>query len=211
LRAPALRAKGATFKAAKPDDAEADVKEWKDELLREMPIWKVLGEERLARVCDGLRSKAVSFWQRNLRREASEFLDAKFGPNWRVSLSSKDPELEADRSAVANCMRRVAWCDYWDWSAGSTLFFWRWTKEFQHRARDGVPVHLRPEQLPRYLRPQPVPKDPEKIPKVRKKLAKIRDRNYIEKGKVSSLTGYFDVPKAGMDIRMVYDASESAV
>jgi hypothetical protein len=73
LQAPALCAEGATVKAAKPDDAEANMKDWNNKLLREIPIWKLLGDEGLARVCNGLRSKVVSFWRINLRREASEF------------------------------------------------------------------------------------------------------------------------------------------
>jgi hypothetical protein len=36
----------------------------------------------------------------------------------------------------------------------------------------------------------------------------VRDRKYIEKGRVLSLTGYFDVPKTETDLRMVCDASK---
>jgi hypothetical protein len=43
---------------------------------------------------------------------------------------------------------------------------------------------------------------------VKKKLSKVRDRNYIEKGPVRSLTSYFDVPKTSTGIRMVYDATK---
>jgi hypothetical protein len=63
-------------------------------------------------------------------------------------------------------------------------------------------------KLPRYRRHQPEPKDEVKTEQVRKKLSKVRNRNYIKKGPVLSLTGYFDVPKTIFDIRMVYDASK---
>jgi hypothetical protein len=63
-------------------------------------------------------------------------------------------------------------------------------------------------KLPRYQGHQPEPKDKIKTEQVKKKLWKVRSRNYIEKGPVLSLTGYFDVPKTIFDIRMVYDASK---
>jgi hypothetical protein len=39
-------------------------------------------------------------------------------------------------------------------------------------------------------------------------LAKVRARNYIKKGAVLRLTGYFEVPKTIFDIRMVYNATK---
>ena len=41
-----------------------------------------------------------------------------------------------------------------------------------------------------------------------KKLLKVQDRKYVKPGYVSSLTGYFCVPKGLDDIRMVYDATK---
>jgi hypothetical protein len=108
---------------------------------------------------------------------------------------------------IAEVLDRVQHCTYWEWNKGSTLFFWRWTPKFQSRARDGVKVYVQ-GKLPRYQRHQPAPKDETKTEQVKKKLSKVRSRNYIEKGPVLSLTGYFDVPKTIFDIRMVYEASK---
>jgi hypothetical protein len=41
--------------------------------------------------------------------------------------------------------------------------------------------------------------------KVRAKLEKVRERRYIQKGFVESLTAFFSVPKGIDDIRIVYD------
>lgn len=40
------------------------------------------------------------------------------------------------------------------------------------------------------------------------KLKKVRDRKYTLLGYVRSLAGYFAVPKAGTDIRVVYDTTK---
>ena len=40
------------------------------------------------------------------------------------------------------------------------------------------------------------------------KLYKVQQRRYVSSGHVTSLTGYFCVPKGSDDIRMVYDATK---
>jgi hypothetical protein len=44
-----------------------------------------------------------------------------------------------------------------------------------------------------------------------KKLATVRDRRYLEPGKVFSLTSFFAVPKGVNDIRLVYDGTKSGL
>lgn len=44
-----------------------------------------------------------------------------------------------------------------------------------------------------------------------KKLAKVRERRYVEPGEVTSLTSFFAVPKGTEDIRMVYDGTKSGL
>ena len=46
---------------------------------------------------------------------------------------------------------------------------------------------------------------------MREKLAGVRQKRYIDKGHVKSLTSYFGVPKGERDIRMVYDATRSGL
>jgi hypothetical protein len=47
--------------------------------------------------------------------------------------------------------------------------------------------------------------------KVQEKLSTVRNRKYIDRGPVKSLTSYFGVPKGDTDIRMVYDATRSGL
>jgi hypothetical protein len=46
---------------------------------------------------------------------------------------------------------------------------------------------------------------------VRQKLENVRSKGYIVAGTMSSLTGYFAVPKGSDDIHMVYDATKSGL
>jgi hypothetical protein len=168
-----------------------------------------LAEDRFVVACDAIRSMMLRWWRCNLRREAARYLDEEHGSGWRCLGSWMSASLKTDRAVIADILTRSAKASYWDWDGGSTLIFWRWPKEFRLRARDGVPVFIISNMLPRYRSHQPAPKDAEKAEMVRSKLAKVRERSYIEPGVVFSLTGYFDVPKAGgADIRMVYDASK---
>jgi hypothetical protein len=150
----------------------------------------------------------LRWWRSNLRKEAAAYLDKEHGPSWRNALSERSRQLRADHAAVADILGRAANATYWDWSGGSTLIFWRWSKEFRLRARDGVPVFIS-QRLPCWRSLQPKPVDDVRAALVREKLDKVRERKYIEPGEVRSLTGFFDVPKAGgTDIRLVYDASK---
>jgi hypothetical protein len=47
--------------------------------------------------------------------------------------------------------------------------------------------------------------------KVMAKLSNVRIKGYIKPGRVTSLAGFFAVPKGEADIRMVYDASRSGL
>jgi len=100
--------------------------------------------------------------------------------------------------------------NWWEWLAGSRLFFWRWPKEHQKTARDGYRPYVM-GALPDFKRPQPFERDAKVREKVASKLQGIRDKKYIDKGEVQSLTSYFCVPKGESDIRMVYDATRSGL
>ena len=52
-----------------------------------------------------------------------------------------------DHEGVEDCVRRMRKTTYWAWPRGSRLFFWKFLKEWQEEARDGVPFwHLEPPQ-----------------------------------------------------------------
>ena len=99
---------------------------------------------------------------------------------------------------------------FWDWNHDSRFIFWRWTKEFRKETRDRTKVFISGE-LPDYTQRQKwssVLRDKEDL---EKKLNKVRDRGYTDKGYVKSLTGYFAVPKGNDGIRMVHDATKSGL
>ena len=119
-------------------------------------------------------------------------------------------ELQKDLDVGLDAIRRGVGATWWEWTLGSTLFFWRWPPEYRTQARDGVRVFiLNEKRLPKYRKRQQWPSDPEQAKKVEEKITKARDnRGYLESGYVESLTGFFAVPKGSDDIRMVYDATK---
>jgi hypothetical protein len=100
--------------------------------------------------------------------------------------------------------------DWWEWHAGSRLFFWRWPQCHRVAARDGYAPFIQ-GSLPAYHRPQQGKTDSQYRNKVIEKLKTVRDKRYISRGSVMSLTSFFWVPKGERDIRMVYDATRSGL
>ena len=124
-------------------------------------------------------------------------------------LKSKDryKEFLSDYINGLEAVHRAANSTFWDWDAGSSLFFWRWPDKFQNEARDGTPVFVT-GKLPRYKCKQRWPSDPIIKQKMIDKWLNIIKRSYVQPGAVISLTGSFPVAKGSSDIRMVYDASK---
>jgi hypothetical protein len=128
----------------------------------------------------------------------------------RPLLAQVDIALHLDADAGCQVLNRYFGGEWWDWSAGSSLAFWRWNGEEQvSDARDGMRMFVKGE-LPRNTRPQRAPK-PEDLKKMIKKLDKVLARGYISHALVVSLTSYFAVPKGDSDIRLVYDGSSSGL
>ena len=117
----------------------------------------------------------------------------------------KNEILKASLPIAVDCFFRAAECTWWEWSAGSSLFFWRWPRSHSHWAWDGQP-HYQTGQLSRFHRKQDPPKCDEDPVKMKGKLDKIQRRNYIEWGVVLSLTHMFYVLKGLHDIMMVYNS-----
>eukprot|EP00957_Ditylum_brightwellii_P086827 6608134-Ditylum_brightwellii.AAC.1 len=64
------------------------------------------------------------------------------------------------------------------------------------------------ENLPHYWRWTQLPQDKVKRQSLKKKIEKVVNRRYIEKGAVTNLTGFFDVPKGEDGVQIVYHARE---
>jgi hypothetical protein len=59
-------------------------------------------------------------------------------------------ELTKDAEVGRDIIFKATEADWWNWSAGSTLIFWRWPSGFQRRcARDGMPAWIQ-GTLPRF-------------------------------------------------------------
>ena len=125
---------------------------------------------------------------------------------WHTHRREANAVLKHCVEKARDCMFRAAESSWWEWSAGSTLFFWKWPRSHMVWARDGQP-HFEIGKLPRFLKGQIPPKDGEGRSKMKAKLDKVRQRLYIEVGTVLSLTHMFYVLKGLDDIRMVYNGT----
>ena len=129
--------------------------------------------------------------------------------NWHSSpRSAWSKSLQRDLAVGRDVLMRTSNTTWWDWTLGLTLLFWRWPSQFQRWARDGVPLFINRKCLPRYMKQLRWPIEELQREKLLSKLNKVRRRGYIQPGFVKSLTGYFAVPKAETDIRVVYDAKK---
>ena len=119
----------------------------------------------------------------------------------------KDTELWKDLEVGRDAVGRAANSSWWNWDAGSTLFFWRWPKWTKRSVRDGVELFIDWSNMPKYWKRQQWPEEDHAIKKLRSKLSNVRMKKYIQPGFVKSLTSYFAVPKAETDVRVVYDGT----
>ena len=168
------------------------------------------------RLFELLRETLLRRAKSNVTRSFHRYLVTRYGKGWpkvvRKNNSVSQPENKAkallqDLVAGRDAVRRFGSSTWWDWSAGSTLLFWRWHKDFQKRARDGIRTH-RTDRLTPYRKVQHWPKAEGEYTQVKDKIMKVVKRGYISLGKVDSLTGFFAVPKRNSDIRLVYDATK---
>jgi hypothetical protein len=114
--------------------------------------------------------------------------------------------VQTSRESGIDCIRRSIRASTWAWDHGSRLYFWRWGNEFWEEARDGVKIWIQGD-LPNFKERQQLPKEKDTFVKVQKKVNKVRERGYITKGPVESVTSFFSVPKGEADIRMVYNGT----
>jgi hypothetical protein len=66
------------------------------------------------------------------------YLDTEYSQAWfeiTVTTSSRVGEGFGGRNGCSPTAMEATW---WNWDAGSALFFWRWPKAFRKEARDGT-------------------------------------------------------------------------
>ena len=126
------------------------------------------------------------------------------------SHSSPKIELMRDADVGGDVLRNFGEADWWNWSGGSTLIFWRWPEGPQRKAaRDGMAPWILGE-LPNFKRraKAPPPKDRSMM---WSKFEKFLHRRYVRlKRTILSFTEYFHVPK-GDDIRMVFNGTSCSL
>jgi hypothetical protein len=196
-------------KSVKADDAAVPIQYWNDR------IWDAhlhcsfnkANFEFKYKACplDTMRVFLLKIWRVRVTRSLLQFLRGMHGVRW-----PSNPSALKDMEVGRECLYHASGADWWEWRAGSTLFFWRWPRPLQEVARDGHPVWWT-KPPPTNMCPQFFEKDPIIRAKVTEKLENVRFKRYLIPGEVKNLTHYFAVPKGDSDIRIVYDATKSGL
>ena len=122
--------------------------------------------------------------------------------------SSSQLLVDADKGAeVLSQALRSSW---WEWSSGSTLFFWRWNGDDQQKeARDGMEIFVSGD-LPR-SQSKPAKCSSLDQLKMVASMEVMLKRGYLEEGFVRRNVHYFSVPKGDDDIRVLFDGTSSGL
>ena len=217
---------GPTAKAVKDDDAKVPVHLWNDRIASKLTAHQArsrsLGgpppkawdyskpEERevLDKLGETLRRGLLHYWHRKLRTE----FDVWFRESATSELIGERKSRAVLKAGIA-ALRTASKASWWDWDAGSAIFFWRWPKDYQDTAREGLaPMFDGPP--PQGMMGQPPYKDTKVRNQVKAKLQRVLDRGYIkivDIEEIESLMYMFHVPKGETDIRMVYDGTKSGL
>jgi len=68
------------------------------------------------------------------------------------TLSGTQRELTRDLEVGQDTIRHAANSMWWNWDAGSTLYFWRWPKRCRLAVRDETKLFVDKSKLPRYMK-----------------------------------------------------------
>ena len=101
---------------------------------------------------------------------------------------------------------------FWEWSNGSTLFFWRWPQEFCQAAQDGFPLQIcgpLPNNL-KVSRRCPWGLEEQIWSKLRRFLSCCYIR-LVPTASVENVTEFFGIPKGTHDIHVVFNGTKSGL
>jgi hypothetical protein len=138
---------------------------------------------------DILQHFLLKVWRKRVCKSLLRFL----------TMDSDGIEAGRDREVGRDALQKVAQATWWDWTGGSTPFFWRWPPYAWRLVRDGHPPWFISDP-PRYVKPQRPEKDQMMHSKMKQKLEAVVSKGCIAEGEVKSLTSYFAVPKGPEDI-----------
>ena len=191
-------------KAVKADDAKVEVDMWNEAAIACFGI--PFSDKDHGQLFNWLRQLMLTRFKRNALRSFVLYMAITHGWQTEEVIGAGSAEFVADYEAGIEALNRVGGSSFWNWDDGSSIFFWRWPKEIMQECRDGCNIFVK-GRLPCYTRKQRMPPDPSDFAKVAAKIKVVRDKQYICKGSVKSLTSFFAVPKGDSDIRLVYDLS----
>ena len=208
--------------AARPDDAEADPRDWdvwnvttfdtssKPNNQEPLVCTGVYDEVKHDTFFDAFRRLMERKYRMIVRKSFVRYMQRQYGNSWQalMTVGNGSSEFSLDLNAGRDAIARAANSSWWNWDDGSTLYFWRWPSHLRTFIRDGSPLFIDWSAMPNYKRKQQWPSDESSRCKLESKLRKVMKRRYIKDGYVKSLTGFFAVPKADTDIRVVYDATK---
>jgi len=212
-------------KASKNDDEKVPIELWDRFILRNKFSW-LKYNVKVARALAVIRTKlAFRFFLFRLRKSLFKYLRSEYGLEWwllyqkeiksnkrkrsssysmsECNATTFQRDIEVGRDAIS----RAAHSSWWEWSHGSSCYFWRFPKSLRAHIRDGYPIHIE-NALPRYRQRQTFRLTDTGLCQLRKKIEKVVNRGYLEEGYVGSLINYFAVPKGEGDIRVVYDGTK---
>lgn len=209
-------------KATKADSAPVPVELWDYMLYKYFPRELSIDEqETIFDLAAKLRVLGLRVWRRKLWKEWQSLMPLPPAPTsiasplrWREEYQrwwyGWMQALGDHASFGQELVRRVGRATWWEWAGGSSLWYWRWPEEYRDRAQFGLRIHQE-GKAPRNRRGQQTIKDPDLLDKIKRKVLKVVDRDYIGPGSVVSLMDYFDVPKGEDDVRIVYNGSSSGL
>ena len=202
--------------SVKADDAAVPTSLWNRKLF--LHPTKYIPEKH-DRILENLREKFDLRWYRkHLMQSFSRYMQSKHGIDWAIKLSdaikqyihgNTKSEIILDGNVGADTVGRAVNADWWNWSDGSTLLFWRWPEEVRLEARDGSSLSwIYKDKLPNNKISQRYPRDNDHRELLTSKVRSPILRRYIEVGFVKNLSGFFCIPKGLIDIRIVYDMTK---
>ena len=191
-------------KAVKSDDAGIPVELWNIKVLKPFGL---VSDPTTSQALNVLRRFLCKIWK---RRVAKSFWIWWIKYQVTQSMAGADVDVNVLAPGLLAIHHAVD-ASWWEWDRGSAPFFWRFPKDWQQEARQGLAPRFLGDP-PTWRRPQRVNRNSSTWEQERKKISKVRARGYIcACVGIISLLSFFSVPKGDSDIRMVYDGTKSGL
>jgi len=128
--------------------------------------------------------------------------------NCEAKFETQNSDLHVEITLGLKALSTYFRGSFFEWTNGSSLLFWNWTKELQKYAKLGFTPFIM-DNLPNHTQRASKFKSP-LYEKILSKVVKALRRGYLEptpRQNIKSLIDYFAVDKAGSDIRVVFNGT----